>query len=211
MTGPLPDAGKLASLLAPFDTALTARQLTQLSAYLDLLVKWNAKINLTAVRDPEHMVTRHFGESLFAARLICEKGIPGTLIDVGSGAGFPGLPFAIYSPGTEVVLIESQQKKATFLKETGRMLDLKNLTVRHGRAEDISQRAQVVTMRAVERFEQTAGTAWGLVEQQGILALLIGTEQQAIARLAVPVAEWEKPIHMPLSASRVLLLTNPRS
>src|SRR5258706_14381106 len=96
------DAQRLAELLSPFVPApLSARQTEQLLAYLALLMKWNAKINLTAVRDAEQVVTRHFGESLFAAaQLVCEPFI--SAADVGSGAGFPGVPLAIYIPGSKV-------------------------------------------------------------------------------------------------------------
>src|SRR5205823_10935323 len=90
----------------------------QLSTYLDLLLKWNARTNLTAIRDPEEIVRRHFGESLFAAGHLPveDLGVSGpdsgpiTLLDLGSGAGFPGLPIALLCPGVQVTLAESQNK-----------------------------------------------------------------------------------------------------
>lgn len=209
MPHPTPDADKISTLLTPFGVTLAPAQLAKFAAYLDLLVRWNAKINLTAVRGAEQMVTRHFGESLFAAKLICETKTPTTLFDLGSGAGFPGVPFAIYSPATQVTLIESQQKKATFLKETSRMLGLANVTVHGSRGEEFTQRADVVTMRAVEQFEQSARVAWNLVSEQGRLALLIGGDQQALARLAVPIPEWEAAVAIPGSTNRVVLMTEP--
>src|SRR3954467_11463933 len=101
-------------LLTPFAPAFAQAevenpQLAKLKAYLDLLVKWNAKTNLTSVRDPEEIVARHFGESLFAASQLQK---PVTLIDFGSGAGFPGVPMAIHWPNAKVILVESQNKKA---------------------------------------------------------------------------------------------------
>jgi 16S rRNA (guanine527-N7)-methyltransferase len=93
----------------------------QLSAYLDLLLKWNARTNLTAIRDPEEIVRRHFGESLFAGvHLAAKLSSEATLLDLGSGAGFPGLPIQLLLPGLQVTLAESQNKKATFLREAVR-------------------------------------------------------------------------------------------
>jgi len=82
----------------------------QISTYLDLLIKWNAKTNLTAIRDPEEIVRRHFGESLFAASKLYpdDPSAEETLIDFGSGAGFPGVPIKIHAPELHVILIESQ-------------------------------------------------------------------------------------------------------
>ena len=97
------EIARIAELLAPFSggEALAPALLEQLQAYLDLLLHWNARMNLTAVRDPEAIVTRHFGESLFAARvLLRDAGAAAcaTLADVGSGAGFPGVPMKLFSP-----------------------------------------------------------------------------------------------------------------
>src|SRR6266478_3968362 len=165
------DEQKISELLEPFlgGERLSAGQLEQVSAYLALLLKWNAKMNLTAVREPEEMVSRHFGESLFAARLLLTGAGVASVIDLGSGAGFPGLPLAIYAPEIPVTLIESQNKKATFLKEVARALDLKNVKVFGGRGEDFKETAELVTMRAVEKFEQSAATAAGMVSDGGRL------------------------------------------
>src|SRR5579862_3154038 len=102
----------IANLLTPYLPEIPATLPPRLSIYLDLLLKWNARTNLTAIRDPEEIVRRHFGESLFAARHIA----PGTqtLLDFGSGAGFPGLPIALLRPEIAVTLAESQNKKSTF-------------------------------------------------------------------------------------------------
>src|ERR1700678_876525 len=112
-TMPILPESKIATLLAPY-LAPPPEILPQLSLYLDLLLKWNARTNLTAIRDPEEIVRRHFGESLFAAQHI---GTPDTLLDLGSGAGFPGPPIALLHPRISVTLAESQNKKATFLRE----------------------------------------------------------------------------------------------
>src|SRR5260370_26740301 len=114
------------AILAPFLPAsgLTALQIEQVHAYLDLLLKWNKKTNLTSVRQPEEILRRHFGESFFLAAALAEvnspKAGPGAavrFIDLGSGAGFPGIPLKIYAPHLSGRLIQAQNKKATFLKE----------------------------------------------------------------------------------------------
>lgn len=182
-------------LLAPFLPApLAPEQLAKLKAYLELLVKWNAKTNLTSVRDPGEIVTRHFGESLFAASQLSE---PATLIDFGSGAGFPGVPMAIWWPNAKVTLVESQNKKATFLKEVARSLPLPNVSIFSGRAEELNQQAELVTMRAVDKFDAALPVAKSLVAPGGRLALLIGAEDARRVHATVVAA-------IPLSRERVV-------
>ena len=199
------ETARIAELLAPFLSApLPEDKLAQLSAYLDLLVKWNAKTNLTAVRDPEQMVTRHFGESLFAAERLLQEPVE-TAIDLGSGAGFPGLPLSIYAPQVKVTLIESQNKKATFLKEVVRALGLKNVIVHSGRGEDFPGRADLVTMRAVEKFVESMRVAAVLVAPGGRLAMLVGAGQVVVAQEKDRM-QWEMPVDVPGSEKRILLV-----
>src|ERR1039457_4759140 len=98
----------LTALLTPYAT-VTPSLASQLLTYLDLILKWNARFNLTAIRTPEDIVRRHFGESLFAA---AHLGPCATLLDYGSGAGFPGLPTQLLRPDVQVTLAESRAKKA---------------------------------------------------------------------------------------------------
>lgn len=186
---------------------LTPSQIENISAYIDLLLRWNVRVNLTSVRGPEEIVTRHFGESLFAARyLFTSRQTNEHLIDFGSGAGFPGLPIKIWTPDLRLTLIESNQKKATFLREVIRKLAFPNVDVFSGRAEDYVGQADVVTLRAVERFEQAVPLAIRLVRPGGRLALLIGEAQVARARSLAPNLEWSDPVDVPLSSRRVLLV-----
>ena len=153
------DLTRIAGLLTPFHPGtISPLQLQQISTYLELLLRWNARVNLTSVREPEYIVTRHFGESLFAASQLFPAGqLPASncrLLDVGSGAGFPGLPIKIWAPPLALTLIESRQRKATFLREVVRALGLTDVTVFSGRAQDFPGRAEVVTVRAVERFAE---------------------------------------------------------
>src|SRR5215468_1058001 len=147
---------RIQELLIPFlaSDALDSSQIKSLQTYLDLLLKWNSKINLTSLRDPEAIVLRHFGESLFAARHLFPGPIASSVIDVGSGAGFPGIPIKIWNESTELTMVESNGKKATFLREAARALNLRQVAVESRRAEGLAARADVVILRAVERFEQ---------------------------------------------------------
>jgi 16S rRNA (guanine527-N7)-methyltransferase len=208
---------RIADLLAPFlqslpgpPASLTDAQLDQVAAYLNLLLRWNARINLTAVPDPEGMVTRHFGESFFAARHILPAEATLRAIDLGSGAGFPGLPLKIFFSALALTLIESSQKKAAFLKEVVRSLALTSVDVFAGRAEDFPSAADLVTLRAVERYERALDVASRLVTPGGRLALLIGSPQAARTPQFLPNYSWQAPIPIPQSSTRVLLIgTNP--
>jgi 16S rRNA (guanine527-N7)-methyltransferase len=216
---------------------ITPALLQHISIYIDVLLRWNARINLTAVRDPEQIVTRHFGESLFTARQLfphprlpfpgkprmgpgrrpsepppgaAASAPPGPpahdLIDLGSGAGFPGLPIKLWAPGLRATLIESNQKKATFLREAIRALRLMDIDVFSGRGENFGGQARVVTLRAVERFDSVLAAAANLVAPSGWLALLIGGPQIERARQLLPALEWHAPVAIPLSSKRALLL-----
>ncbi len=202
------DTARIADLLTPYLTSpLSETQLGQIKSYLDLLLRWNAKTNLTAVRSPEEMITRHFGESFFAAAHLIAGEKPQAAIDLGSGAGFPGLPLAIYAPEVSVTLIEAHNKKATFLKEVVRSLALKNATVVVERAESLvgKSKANLVTMRAVEKFSEGATLAVTLLAPEGRLALLIGAAQAGEVRRLLPGA-WESPVAIPGGNVRVLLV-----
>jgi 16S rRNA (guanine527-N7)-methyltransferase len=193
-------------------------QLHGISTYIDLLVRWNARINLTAIREPDEIVTRHFGESLFAARhLFPTSKNAGTeqssasLIDVGSGAGFPGIPIKIWAPHIHLVLIESNQKKATFLREVARSATLTNIDVFSARAENYpGPPADVVTLRAVEQFETALPIATHLVAPEARLALLIGESQLIRARDLAPSLQWSPPIPIPLSSNRILAIAKKK-
>jgi len=161
----------IAALLAPYLlSAPPASLYGQLSLYLDLLLKWNARTNLTAIRDPEEIVRRHFGESLFAAQYL---GPCTTLLDFGSGAGFPGLPIALLRSEIAVTLAESQNKKATFLREVVRNLGL-TTEIWAARAETmpIARSFDAVTLRAVDDMGVALPAAMARIKPGGQLAVL---------------------------------------
>jgi 16S rRNA (guanine527-N7)-methyltransferase len=208
------EAALLRDLLAPFIPAseLDTSLLAAVDAHLSLLIRWNQRMNLTAVRSPEEMVTRHFGESLFAARHLCSRQAQHSLFDVGSGAGFPGLPIKYWAPQLRLTLIESHGKKATFLREVGRALNLVEFSVLNTRAESLpltNQRATLVTMRAVENFDQALTAAASLVAPSGRLAILIGEAQSERALSLLP-AGTTTTISLPSSHQRILLTWQPQ-
>ena len=178
----------------------------QLSTYLDLLVKWNARTNLTAIREPEEIVRRHFGESLFAGVQIGAR-VPqdASLLDFGSGAGFPGLPIQLLLPELRVTLAESQGKKASFLREAVRTLGLAT-EVWAGRVEAMPEVAgaprqfDVVTLRAVDNMEQAMVEARRRVKPGGWLVAL--TTDTGGRRRGHPAA-WRRAGLGHLAAGRV--------
>jgi 16S rRNA (guanine527-N7)-methyltransferase len=245
------DTARIAGLLAPYlDRSLSESQLKQISMYIDLLLRWNARINLTAIRNEAEIVTRHFGESFFMARHLFPEenchpersqaegkavgvenskepddssrqashspsqsplALPGLprVLDIGSGAGFPGIPLKLWAPHIDLTLVESNHKKATFLREVIRTLTLTNVNVSTDRAEALAgnpsfPRADVVTLRAVERLESVVPQARALLRNEGRLAFLVGRDQ--LSGLTGPSIRWQPPISIP-QAERTVLVT----
>jgi 16S rRNA (guanine527-N7)-methyltransferase len=187
---------EIATLLTPYLVPPPAI-LSHLSLYLDLLLKWNARTNLTAIRNPEEIVRRHFGESLFAARHL---GPCTTLLDFGSGAGFPGLPIAILRPEIAVTLAESQNKKATFLREVVRTLQLPNVEIWSNRAETMPESRQfhTVTLRAVDNMPAAIAAAHPRASHELLLMTTTPTHLP-------PGFTRQSPIAIPESQSAILL------
>ena len=202
-------AAKINSLLQPFldSHSISPSKVQQVQLYLELLLKWNAKINLTAIRSEEEIVSRHFGESFFAAHHLAKTAPRATsAVDVGSGAGFPGLPIKIWSPELSLALVESNQKKAAFLREAVRTLELRKVEVLAVRAQDLKSKFEIVTLRAVENFDSILPVAAALLENGATIALLIGEPQIAAARRLLPNLAWRDPISIPGSLQRILLI-----
>jgi len=173
-------------LLSPYLPNIPPGLVTQLSLYLDLLLKWNAHTNLTAIRDPEEIVRRHFGESLFAARHLPKSAT--TLLDFGSGAGFPGLPIALLRPDIHVTLAESQNKKSTFLREAVRILHL-STEIWPKRVETMpeSQHFDIVALRAVDNPAIALAAAIARINPEGHLALLTTNAQAPPGGTSIPI------------------------
>ena len=186
--------------MAPLESAQAAR----FGAYLSLLLRWNQRVNLTAIRDEDGIISRHFVESIACARALPDGIV--SLLDFGSGAGFPGIPIALCRPEISVILAESQGKKAAFLHEAVRVLGL-SARVLSARVESESRLHDCVVLRAVDRMPEAVATAAGLVREGGWLALMTTESEAASLKLnAGPSFTWTCPIPLPGSAERVIAL-----
>ena len=126
--------------LSMMQLELSQDQLLQLRMFYQNLVKWNEVMNLTAITGPEDVYCKHFLDSLSIVALIAPSSFQGlSVIDIGTGAGFPGLPIAIAFPQAEVTLVDSLQKRVNFLEDTVQLLGLKNVHIFHDRAEDFAR------------------------------------------------------------------------
>ena len=200
-----PASERLNRLLAEAgEPALAPRIAQQFESYLDLLLRWNARTNLTAIRDPEGILRRHFVESIAAARIL-PAGIT-TLLDLGSGAGFPGIPIALCRPDIAVTLAESQVKKAAFLREATRVLELP-VRVHAARADSIGASFGCVTLRAVDKMDEAMKVAARLVSATGCLAsLTTNAELGRVQFAAGPTFRWRTPFPLPGGNQRILAL-----
>ncbi len=173
---------RLAAIATAIGLALDPRALDRLGAYLDLLARWNQAYNLTAVRDPDEMIDRHIADCL----AIVPHLPAGALADLGSGAGLPGLVVAIAEPARPVFLVESNGKKARFLREAKRSLGLTAVTVVEARAEapHPAQPVPVVTARALAELAELARLATPWLGRDGVLLAMkskaAGTELEAL-------------------------------
>jgi 16S rRNA (guanine527-N7)-methyltransferase len=186
--------------LAPLDSETAVR----FAEYSSLLLRWNTRVNLTAIRDEEGILSRHFVESIACARAL-PNGIA-TLLDFGSGAGFPGIPIALCRPEIAVTLAESQGKKAAFLQEAVRVVGVP-ATVQSGRAQTLSARFDCVTLRAVDRMEEAVRAAAQLVSPTGWLALMTtDADLESLKAAAGPGFSWRSMIAPPGGDQRLLAL-----
>jgi 16S rRNA (guanine527-N7)-methyltransferase len=184
-------ADLLSSRLASF-RKLSDEQADQLRRHYDLLVRWNKVLNLTAIRTLEEAVERHYCESIFAAAHLPQGRL--SVADLGSGAGFPGIPIAVVRPECSVTLIESHQRKAVFLQEAAR--ELPNVRVIGKRAEDVSERFDLVVSRAV-KYSDIAEDLKRLGESVELLTGEVGLSD-------LPGFDWQAPLRLPWGQHRFL-------
>jgi 16S rRNA (guanine527-N7)-methyltransferase len=192
--------------LGEFSLEAGSEQVFKIQQYMNILLTWNAKLNLTAIRDPLEILYRHFCESMYAGVSVPVE--TGRLADVGSGAGFPGLPLKILYPNLQVFLIESSIKKATFLAEVIRELGLADARVLVNRYEELSEEVaplDFVCCRAVGEFGPFLEWACSKRVAAKQVILWIGARDlEAIQRIRS--WEWREPILIPHSLRRLLLV-----
>ncbi len=198
-------------LLRPYKVVLLPDLHEKIRTYISLLLKWNRTISLTTVTDPSEILRFHFGESLFAASVVMFD--QSRLADVGSGAGFPGLPLAMAISSLHVTLIESNAKKCAFQSEVVRELNLSNVTVFRGRMEDFAGESRFlgfVTARALGRHDDLLAWSRGYLASEGKVVLWLG-EEDVTDLTRKPDRSWEERALIPGSKRRYLLVGSPRT
>lgn len=209
MTTPNPgvlSAETIQRALSEFQLEATDQQIVYIQQYMKLLLAWNEKINLTAIRDPLEILHRHFCESMFAASAVPVEN--GRLADVGSGAGFPGIPLKIIRPDLQIFLIDSNMKKATFLTEVLRNIELPNTKVLVSRYEELGEEVaplDFVCSRALGDFEPfLAWAASQPITAKQVILWIGGRDLDQVRRTAS--WDWHEPIAVPNSLRRYLLV-----
>lgn len=201
------DPSSVASALKPFGIDLDHGQSQQVVRYVDLLIRWNRAVNLTAIENPKEILARHFGESMVLAKLV---DLRGSLLDVGTGAGFPGLALKIIRPELNVVLLEPVTKKRAFLKEVLRECGLTGVEVRGDRIEDFSEKRPAsfdfVTVRAVGSFGALLPAIASCLTPQGSICLWLTGSEALDLREREPLFDrlfkWANPAPVPKSRDR---------
>lgn len=212
-----PEAGRSAidAASASLGLGLSAAQVEQLLAYLALLAKWNRVYNLTAVRDPADMVSQHLVDSLAAVPALARHlgGEPGRVLDVGSGAGLPGVVWAIARPGLQVECVDTVGKKTSFIQQASAELGLGGVRAVHGRVESLPAGGHdVVTSRAFASLHDfTRWTRHHLAPNGVWLAMKGKHPSDELAALGAEVSVFHvEPLQVPgLAAERCLVWMRP--
>ena len=199
----------LAARAAEAGIPLTAEQIGQFSVYHEMLLDWNTRMNLTALTAPEDVAVKHIIDSLTAYDAALFDGA-WTLIDVGTGAGLPGIPLAVYAPHLTVTLLDSLNKRVRFLTEVTAAMGLPNVRCIHARAEEAARTAEhraaydIAVSRAVARLPVLLEYTLPFVRVGGTLLALKGrayAEEQKEARRAAEVLGGgritARPVHLP--------------
>ena len=152
---------------------LTEEQLNKLDQFYNLLIEWNEKINLTRITKKEDVYLKHFYDSLTLAKVI-DLSTKETLCDVGTGAGFPGIVLKIVYPNLKITLVDALQKRVNYLNEIIKDLQLENIQAIHTRGEDLHDKYDVVTARAVANIEKLLKYTMHLVNNTGVFVAMKG-------------------------------------
>ncbi len=199
------------TVLATYGFAPTHPQIQLVQRYVYLLLLWNQKISLTSLAGPRQILERHFGESIFAVQFVPLAS--GRLADVGSGAGFPGMALKIARQELDVTLVEANHKKAAFLAEVKRSLRLEGVEIICSRMEELAVQpgfADFVSARAVGSLRQLLLWSSRALHSNGKLLLWLGVDD-AIRVAGAAGWLWRKPVPIPNSRRRVLLIGEPAS
>jgi 16S rRNA (guanine527-N7)-methyltransferase len=201
---PSPDAIRRA--LGEFQLTASDQQVLQIQQYIKILLAWNEKINLTAIRDPLEILYRHFCESMYAAVAVPVE--HGRLADVGSGGGFPGLPLKIIRPHLRVFLVESNLKKATFMAEVIREIGLTDAQVLVRRYEELGEEIaplDYVCSRALGEFPVFLD--WAHSQQLAAKEVILWIGARDLPEIQkIRTWEWREPIQVPHSLRRLILV-----
>lgn len=172
---------------------LQEKQINQFYQYMNLLLEWNQKMNLTAITDPKEIIEKHFIDSLTIAKYIK----PGRcVLDLGTGAGFPGIPLKIYREDLELILVDSLNKRIGFLNEVVHQLALKDIETVHGRAEELGknkiyrEKFDIVTSRAVANLSTLSEYLLPFLKEKGLAICMKGPdveEEIAQAKKAIEI------------------------
>jgi 16S rRNA (guanine527-N7)-methyltransferase len=204
------DGEQIRELLQSYGFSAAPEYCDRVVTYIGLLLRWNKKISLTTVTEALEIIRFHFGESLAAIKAAGIK--DGRLADVGSGAGFPGMPIAMATPGLETLLIESNAKKAAFLAEVKREIRVENVTIHRGRSESVrkSEKFDFVTARAVGKHGEVLDWARSRLLPSGKVVLWVSSEAfPALGRL--DAWRWQEPVHLAGTKDRFVLIGSPSS
>jgi 16S rRNA (guanine527-N7)-methyltransferase len=183
----VPTADWFSQLLREY---LSDPQIDQLYLHYELLLRWNERMNLTTVKPGPEMVLRHYCESLFFAAHFPVQKSAISVLDLGSGAGFPGIPIAVLRPSWRVTLVESNHRKAVFLREATRHLG--NIAIYPQRIEQVTDRADWVVSRAVE-LNSVLVTATRIASHVG---LMLSDEDFSAIHNEFGIA-WAEPVRLP--------------
>ena len=167
-----PSESTIRKALSDFHIEVNETQVGQIQEYIKLLLAWNEKVNLTAIRDPLDILHRHFCESMFPAKLVELDGC--RIADIGTGGGFPGLPLKILLPNAQIALVESSIKKAAFLAEVIRTLNLVNVNVVVSRYEELGEEIAPIDYLCARALGDFGGfLAWAATNSVGAKRVIL--------------------------------------
>jgi len=192
--------------LNDFHIEVNEAQVGQIQEYIKLLLAWNEKVNLTAIRDPLDILHRHFCESMFAAKLVDLEAC--RIADIGTGGGFPGLPLKILLPNAQIALVESSIKKAAFLAEVIRTLGLRNVNVVVSRYEELGEEIAPIDYLCARALGDFGGfLAWAATNSVGAKRIILWLGAKDVEEVQKAKGwTWENSVAVPQSLRRVILL-----